>query len=323
MRRARSTTLRRRAGVPRAASSTPAGQTKGPAVTPRRPTAALACLLLAAAACGGDDEPDRAVDAASPAAKAEQFTRIEEHKARCMREKGWEYTPGVYTAEDVANSPSFASIAELYRDEVERRREHGYGISLQDPAAAPQPEPATGPTEPNSRYVESLSEEEQERYWEDLAGDDGGCLEAAWNAVVGEEEIEADARRDAVITELYTAYEEDERVLRLQQRWADCMREAGYPFASREDANEHLSSRYAALTGDGPGTEEQEAAEDGAEASTTTRPVDPAALRALQEEELAIARADVACEEPLMDETVEIIEELERRVQEIQGGGAR
>lgn len=155
--------------------------------------AALAAALLASCggSSGGDGGGGAPTTTISPLAELMGWTnesptesrrkqlRIEELVADCMREQGWEYTPVDYAAQDpVAADPDW----ELQMNDPEAFGEkHGYGVaynyelyeepSLLGETDGPKGAPMDTPvTDPNAEFVQSLSESEQQDYYESLYG---------------------------------------------------------------------------------------------------------------------------------------------------------
>ena len=101
----------------------------------------------------------------------------EEEIAKCMVERGWEYTPmdlgGTVDSEELLAE---ASDNQLF--DAEFRRTFGYGISTRygDDGKIKEGAPGyalsqlTGAEDPNADYVSKLSQEEQGRYYSDLFG---------------------------------------------------------------------------------------------------------------------------------------------------------
>ena len=97
----------------------------------RRAGVVLAALVVVlAAGCGGRPDADAGADAAvSPDEQAELENRREELVAECMRAKGWEYTPAVVTAEEIAGWLDEEAAADEEEDLRRLREETGYGIT--------------------------------------------------------------------------------------------------------------------------------------------------------------------------------------------------
>jgi hypothetical protein len=83
----------------------------------------------------------------------------------------------------------------------------------------------------------------------------------------------------------------DPRMVRADQRWAACMTAAGYRFESSDEIEEHFTRRLESIVGPVPGP-----LATGPPAGEKPRPYDRAALAALQREEIAAARTELACE---------------------------
>lgn len=266
-------------------------------------SSALCGVALLGVACGGAGEDDSA-DASSETgiesdpllaglldgktfeeAEFEVQTKVQE----CMTALGWEYTA---VAPGSSGGGSITDFGDFDPDEFAAIS--GYGISTLQGDGASATEGggvvaatgAGGDTDPNGAYLDSLSPGDRDAYYEDLFGppvevDDAssggvtgietaGCMGEATTIVYGEgafdqlndQFIEVDARVQA-----------DPRIIGAFAAWASCMTDAGYSYTSPAEPFDDFFSRLEAL-GQEP---------------------DPAALKALQDDEIATAKADRAC----------------------------
>ena len=205
-------------------------------------------------------------------AEAQQL-EIEELTAACMQREGFEYVP--YTG-----NASFTMGDEDGPEWGTREfaEQYGYGAVDSPGRTSAEDEASTDP-DPNEAYVNSLSESEQQAYWETLYGpeptdediaamdDDSdasawrpsGCNgDAALEVYEGEGSI-GQMYEDPEFTDLFAAmqdmwdrlYGEDERPEELRQleaRWANCMDEAGFgDFATVQGASTSIFDELNAL----------------------------------------------------------------------------
>lgn len=296
------------------------------------PTALAASLLLTVAACSGGGtgsadptgDKDGATDDYTPGpleamwneaygefnmddSNAQQ-ARVEQLTAECMAEQGWEYTPVDYSSmDDGFGQPIEGDVDGPEWGTEEYAKEMGYGIatyqeqySEEEVTETAEPLPIDGEewTDPNSEYVESLSESAQQAYYEALYGpqpteeemesgdweynpQDAGCQGKAsdevWNTGTN---IWEDPKYESLIEEmntLYTAVENDPKIAEANSTWSTCMADAGYPGLA--DSSAAQDTIY---------TEMSSYWESGEEP-----PAD--AIAALAEKERAIATADFTC----------------------------
>ncbi|GAA1818054.1 hypothetical protein [Nesterenkonia flava] len=209
----------------------------------------------------------------------ERQRRAEEIIAACMAEEGFDYTPAVY-----GGSTSYGSTDEDWGSE-EWTQQYGYGITT-DPWAEEWEEQEADVeewTDPNADYIASMSEMEQEAYYEALYGpmtamteeemlayeesielgeedygleytwEDAGCQgRADYEVYESAYEEENDMWEDPAVVELFDAmdaiYEEverDERVSELNAEWVQCMEDAGHTgFAQPMDAENSIWDEY-------------------------------------------------------------------------------
>lgn len=304
--------------------------------------AAAAALALTLAACGSgpagapDDGTSPEEEAMGPLSKmfmeaygeldedsmTQQQARMEQLVAECMAEQGWEYTPVDYSQIDGGMVAIEEDGPEWGTEEY--AQELGYGIATWDTTeATAEPVPEGEDAEwqdPNSEYVESLSETAQEEYYAALHGPqpsiedmesgeweydpaNAGCYGKASEEVFnpgGEDgqNVFEDPKFEALIEDISRIYEQaedDPRIAELRSEWTACMAEAGYAgLASPDDARDGIMTEYDAMWQDG-------------------EPGGPA-LEALQEKERAVALADFRCakESDVDALMIEIQHELEQ-----------
>lgn len=199
----------------------------------------------------------------SPTESRRKQLKVEELVADCMREQGWEYTPVDYAAQNQGSTDPDWDLQ--MSDPQAFGEKHGYGVAYNyELYEAPSLEGQTsgsdvpyqpqGPTvtDPNSDYVSSLSESEQQDYYESLYGkqsmevpeggegdtvgtavavaispEDQGCYGQASAEVYPQNE----AMNDPDIQERMNQYWEDQQnapeLQAAYEDWRDCMAEDG------------------------------------------------------------------------------------------------
>ncbi|WP_449282321.1 hypothetical protein [Leucobacter sp.] len=311
--------------------------------------ALLATATLALTGCSGDGKTGAEATAEDgPLGKylsalwdGEEYTQekldaetkqTEELVAECMSEEGFEYVPDVQNGGTVYSSES----DEIDWNSEEFVEQYGYGI-VNWPGMDDMPED-TGEeyVDPNQDYVESLSESEQQAYYEALNGpgptdeeiaamedEDGGyewdwttsgCYGSAQHQVQTESNGGMAAYEDPEFAELFEATNElyeatwsdesqNDDVIALNREWAECMADAGYDgFSSPMLAQQTLSDEYYELQM--PDGEEGEWQEPSA-----------ADKKKFQEREIEVALTDRDCKKKLAyeDELLEIQFDLEQK----------
>jgi hypothetical protein len=258
--------------------------------------ALMLCAAFVAAGCGGDDkstEPPQELEDTlgfgGDAAKEVQ-ARVENRISDCMQAQGFEYTP----VDPFAQQQALTGKARITDEEF--TRQFGYGISTLFGKGNEQ-------SDPNERTRASLSEADRAAYDRALYGENvgvtfseavdsgdftelGGCTKDASEAAFG---------GAAVLTSLVERLDElderiiqDQRMVRANEKWTDCMLEKGYRYEEPDEIDSDIEERFQSIVGSGvaPGT------------STPPQGVsfDRAALTDLQQEEVRIANADLDCE---------------------------
>ena len=301
-----------------------------------RATIAIAAALaatLALAGCSGDgkkkNEPEEGPLTKYMSALYDESGWTDErmeadHKktekivAECMTKEGFEYKPApfqgggmVFGGED-DEGPQMGTM--------EFAKQYGYGI-IDNPwnEAATEESSEEIPEDPNQKYLESLSESEQQAYSETLYGpqptaeemaamEEGdsegyvydwkkaGCQGKAQHEVQGEQGYEA-ANSDPAYADLMKAleefgqqqYENNDTIEALDRKWAECMAKADFAdFPKRMEAQQKLWDEWGEVQGQGQTSEDAE-------------PKEPskAEQKKFQEREIEIAVADVTCADKL------------------------
>lgn len=262
---------------------------------------------------GPDEETRRKFDA--------QERLVEELVADCMTAEGFEYTPPLIETEpDETFGGEYETLEEF-------RAAEGYGVFswLLRAAEGAFPEPPTGPqVDPNSEYVQSLSDAEGEAYWQALAGsrdfyeseeewaeehpgepmpemdlEAAGCRRKAEQEVLGrsEELVLVEAELDLLLDELRDRVLADSQVIDAEKQWAACMTDHLYSFSTSEDIYNYLYTKKNELEGrePDPETTTTTAPAEGDDSGVLPPGVTIEMVRALFQEELTIAAADIEC----------------------------
>lgn len=210
--------------------------------------------------------------------------KIEELVAECMTKEGFEYKPNtqsggvVISSEDEQDGPAWGS--------EEFVKEYGYGI-VNWPGMNDQPEePGEEQVDPNQKYVESLSDSEQQAFYEVLYGpgpteeqmaemEEGGgytsdwtqegCQGAARHEISQEAQGAQAAYEDPEFADLFEAMNEvwgmepSEEMTALNTEWAACMADSGYgQFSTPDDAQNSVMEASNELYGGGEYVEGEE-----------------------------------------------------------------
>lgn len=297
------------------------------------PAALAATALLLTACSGGSGSGDSKEPELGPLSKytealfdGEEYTQekfdkqqleVEELVAACMTKEGFEYTPNpanggmAMATEGEADGPEWGS--------EEFAKQYGYGII--DWPGREAMEAQTDDEEYvdlNADYVMSLSESEQNAYYEALHGpqpteeemlemeenesyeynwETAGCYGAAQHEVQEDFSGYQAASEDPQYADLFTAmnevwnviYDEEnphEDVSKLNREWSDCMAEANLSeFSTPNAATQILYDEYEALQNPGGNDEYVEPSK--------------ADQKKFQEREIEVAVADAACKKKL------------------------
>ncbi|MGH2945106.1 MAG: hypothetical protein ACRDPC_02350 [Solirubrobacteraceae bacterium] len=266
----------------------------------------MAALVLAACGGAGERSGVRERAAAAPVAELEdqlgfssagimaQQNRVEARIQACMRQSGFDYVP----IDPFAGQTTVAKATRLSDEDFVKQ--FGYGISTLWGRGSPRE------ADPNERIRAGLGAADRSAYDRALWGDHpgstftdavdsgdltrlGGCTRKAAVAAFGDGQVIARivARFDALDERISS----DQRMVRADERWAACMASAGYRFESGDEIEEHFTKGMEDIVGPLPGP-----LATGPPAGEKPRPYDRAALAALQQEEIAAARTEYACE---------------------------
>jgi hypothetical protein len=267
----------------------------------RRMMAALACLALLAG-CGGSSDQAATTRAAATGGTVEDqlgFTRkgvaaaaarVENAIAACMKADGFDYIP----TDPVAQQAALTGKANMSDEEYERQ--FGYGITTLYGRGTAQ-------TDPNATIRSHLAEADRAAYDRALSGGKpeqtfalavdtgdftelGGCTKRATDEAFGGTQLLQTLQRK--LDELDDSIVADQRMVRAIEAWRSCVKAAtGEEYEDAEAIEEEITQRFESIVGGvvPPG----QVAREGT-------PVDTAALRKLQQDELDLFNRDLGCE---------------------------
>ena len=282
----------------------------------RRTAIVLAGLVitLAISGCGstsGSSDESQGKEQSLPGTKEfglteVQFVRhIEEtqaHIAECMAEAGFEYIPvDVKTIE--------AAQARMRQDPGYTRRTYKekWGLGVTTRFDNPVRDTGLGP---NLEIWKSLPKSDQEAYSRTLWGDNPqfdfvfsfdeedfsetqGCTRKAVAQVFTPQQL-----KGTYVNPKDVLVENDPRIIEAEDRWTECMRDAGYDYEDDQDEIiEEYQERLDDLVGD-------------ADPRTLTGPR-AEALRKMQQEEIAVSLVDLDCQ---IKHTDDVFREVELEV---------
>jgi hypothetical protein len=276
--------------------------------TQRKPAVALTAVALAGAmlgvsACGGQGD---ATAAKKPAGNVEEQlgfddqalrvrqARIQNATRDCMKAQGFDYVPVDPAAQIAAVTGSSRLSDEDFT------KQFGYGISTFWGRGGAQ-------ADPNQQYRRSLTPADSAAYSHALYGENdgatvddaldtgdfsklGGCTLKATQAVFGGTQVLTQLQ--GKLDDLDERINADQRMVRALDKWASCMSAAGYRYEEPDAIDSSLMKRMEAIVGPLPGK-----FATGPAGGAKPPPYDHAALAALQRDEIATARQDLACEQ--------------------------
>jgi hypothetical protein len=273
---------------------------------------AVAACAIVLSACGGDgsssagSEPQS--EAKLPGVKefglteeqfAEHVEKTQTLIAKCMTEAGFEYIPvDVKTVE--------AAQARVRTDPGYTRRTYKekWGLAVTTRFDNPVRDVGLGP---NLQIWKGLPRASQEAYSRTLWGDDpkadfvftldeedfsstGGCTRKAVEQVFTPEQL-----KGTYVNPKDVLVDSDPRIVAARRNWSKCMRSHGYDYKEDQDEiiEEYGERLDALLDGDNP---------------TSPTGQRAAALRKLQQEEIAVSLADLDCQIKHTDEVYRQVE---------------
>src|SRR4051794_15278555 len=262
--------------------------------------AVVAAGVLALAACGSDSAPaeKQPVDVEDQlgfdqAGVLARQSRVEAAIRDCMREQGFQYTP----VDPFAERAKVLGSARISDDEF--LHQFGYGISTLWGRGRQN-------ADPNERFRRSLSRADRRAYDAALWGESpgatfteavdsgdfaklGGCTRTATQQVFGGAQVLTQLQ--GKLDELEERILQDQRMVRAIQAWSGCMAKRGFHYEEPESIDSDLFERMEHIVGPLPGQ-----FATGPAPEEKPQPYNKAALARLQHDEVAIARADNACE---------------------------
>lgn len=329
--------------------------------------AAATTLLITACSGGSGEEAKRATlgsalgvtDAALDNGAVMQ--QGQELTAECMIEAGWEYIPVQYP--DVQSSTILSD-----EDQVARIEQEGLGFAYSVLSAgtdgSSDSDPWKGFVDPNEHYVATLSEDEKAAYDISLWGtaeeqaqsevsitkfdpstgsewsmttSEAGCQGQAYAAAFANASAQTSEVADQIRRywqDLQTRVKADPRTIKLNERWASCMRDSGYDYASPESFSGAAYAEFSVKVSEVTGAEvfadptagwTPEQVDDFA-ATHTDEEVEALfnphveltadqrrQLEAILVQEVAVALANHACTASLKDDAADIYADVEEQ----------
>jgi hypothetical protein len=276
--------------------------------------ASMMLVLLPAGACGGNSRAKNSEEHVNLDERLglegqlllKRQAKAEQSIQRCMREQGFPE----YVAADPAERET-ALVGGRTLSEEEFNQEYGYGITTLYEERLRQTA-----TEANQSFVNGMTESQRKVFDRVLFGDDptatlavaldtgdfsrlGGCTKQAAEAAFGGADLLQNLTTQ--LDDLDQSIQEDRRMAEALQKWSRCMDKAGYDLAGPDEIDLILESKLEAIVGplDGQPAE---------------RNFDRRALQALQSEERAMVKHDIACEKKhLADTELKVRKEYEDR----------
>jgi len=305
--------------------------------------AAAGCVvLLLVAGCSKDSSPDVSATATtaelgplsayfekvSGKPGEQDYTKLqkdsEEIVATCMREQGFEYKPqdtsGIVAAVTGEDGAQYGT--------EEFAQQNGYGITSMNGSGDSGDASAKEWVDPNADYVAAMSQTEQAAYYAALYGEQATMTEAPdpdatadtydWqkSGCQGKASHEVyDTGMGAAfqdetfvslqdeISKVWEGLQNDPKMSEINAAWSTCMSDAGFDFATAEDAVTSISDKMSALYTD--------TATETTDTTATAAPAEPdaAAVAALHAEEIKTAVADAKCKKSV---------DYDKKVQKIQ-----
>jgi hypothetical protein len=221
-------------------------------------------------------------------------SRVEAAVGDCMRNEGFDYVP----IDPLAQRAALLGSSRISDEDF--LKQFGYGISTLWGRGNTQ-------ADPNQRIRAALPPADRRAYDRTLWGENrgasfteaienghfdrlGGCTLQATERVFGGAQVLTQLQ--GKLDELDERILEDQRMVRAIESWAACVADAGFRYEDPEEIDADLFKRMEKIVGPLPGQ-----FATGPPAGSTAPSYDRAKLRALQREEVAIAKADAACEE--------------------------
>ena len=219
-------------------------------------------------------------------------SRAEAYIRDCMKAQGFDYVP----IDPFAQRAAVTGASRLSDEDF--LKQFGYGISTLWGRGGKQ-------ADPNQALRAGLAPADRKAYdhalWGDYQGSTfqaavdsgdftklGGCTRKATDAVFGGAQVLTQLQ--GKLDQLDERIGADQRMVKANQRWTDCMAQNGYQYDDPDAIDSDLTKRMEKIVGPLPGP-----FATGPESGKPV-PYDHAALHALQRDEVAIAQSDYACE---------------------------
>lgn len=273
---------------------------------------------------------------------ATEQREMQELIADCMADEGFEYIPFV------PDEGAFFFGPDLEDNFTET---YGFGIStfiLEDPFLQEEEEfEDPYANDPNQEIVENLTDAERDEYYYVLWGDEPDFdfenateeeideFFADWQPTGCQSEAEQETYAQQAFfeefgdafEEMYTRAEADPRIVAVEQEWSVCMADAGYLFSESQEMFEYLQTKVdEVVTWPEPDfggdfeepdfesmTEEEMQAFFEEQEAFYQPQFDEAELKALNDEEIAMAIANEACASDDQDVWLEVMADLEQQ----------
>ena len=263
----------------------------------------------------------------SPADQRAKELEVQQVMVECMKAEGWEYKPVDYSAGSGFND----EYADMMADPVAYGEKYGYGVVRGFDMQEEMNDSATQmPEDPNSEYVNSLSMDEQNAYYEALYGamseepmidevdesgepvmptmESTGCNSKANEEVYGDQVLNDPDISDR-LNQMFEDSQNDPALKAANATWAECMAEIdpSYEWASPDDISMYLYDKLNIAQGYGPMSDTFETTADTMAVTEETMSgegvpgfgppeVDQAAIDDLRVEELQIWTDDQTCQ---------------------------
>jgi hypothetical protein len=231
-------------------------------------------------------------------------SRVEAAIAKCMKDEGFDYVP----VDPLAQRAAVVGSSRLSDEDF--LNQFGYGISTLWGRGNPQ-------SDPNQRLRSTLPAADRRAYDRTLWGENrgatftqavdsghfdrlGGCTLKATEAVFGGAQVLTQLQ--GKLDQLDERILEDHRSMRAIERWSSCMADAGHRYEDPEEIDADIFRRTEKVVGPLPGQFATGPAD-----GKKPPPYDRAALATLQRDEVAIARADLACEKKQIEPVESVV----------------
>lgn len=281
---------------------------------------AVVLLVLLVAACGSADL--NATDATTireltgfDPGDENRASILEEHVATCMASAGFDYQP-----EPVPPEVS-ASLLALAKVDLDQVAETGYGITSTFRSGFS----ISNEQSANEAYLGSLGEAEGDTYLETLWGRVpqpgesfplGGCRAEARHDLADASENLYFSLQGSLSTMIEQRLQATPEFVEAEEGWQFCMRQGGWEFGTRADAQLHVQMRIErlltpqAMRPEVLRMDPQDQADARFEEMFTDATI--ASIVQIEAEEISIALSDATCAEPLIELLLNVAGDAER-----------